>query len=70
MKFDPNASPPCFRSDAETIAKDTRVRMQLVGCRIEANDMVSFSTFSLLFRADWQFAIGTVKKDYLGQIPE
>lgn len=41
MKFDPNASPPCFRSDAETIAKDTKVRMQLVGCRIEANDMVS-----------------------------
>ncbi len=40
MKFDPNASPQCYRSNDEVIAKDTKVRMQIVGCRIEANDIV------------------------------
>ncbi|RXK42084.1 DNA-directed RNA polymerase II subunit rpb7 [Tremella mesenterica] len=53
MKFDPNASPPCYRSADEVIQKDSKVRMQIVGCRIEANDI---------------FAIGTIKKDFLGQI--
>nr|ODO00909.1 DNA-directed RNA polymerase II subunit RPB7 [Cryptococcus depauperatus CBS 7855] len=53
MKFDPSVSPPCFRSNDEVIQKDTKVRIQIVGCRVEANDM---------------FAIGTIKKDYLGQI--
>lgn len=57
MKFDPNASPACYRSASsdEIIQPDTKVRMQLVGCRVEANDI---------------FAIGTIKKDYLGQLPE
>ncbi|GFZ48992.1 RNA polymerase II subunit B7 [Saitozyma sp. JCM 24511] len=55
MRFDPNASPACYRSKDEIIQKDTKVRMQLVGCRVEANDM---------------FAIGTIKKDFLGQIRE
>jgi DNA-directed RNA polymerase II subunit RPB7 len=55
MKFDPNSSPVSYRSENEVIQKDTKVRMQLVGCRVEANDM---------------FAIGTIKKDYLGQMPE
>lgn len=41
MRFDPNASPACYRSKDEIIQKDTKVRMQLVGCRVEANDMVS-----------------------------
>ncbi|OXB37582.1 DNA-directed RNA polymerase II subunit RPB7 [Cryptococcus neoformans] len=53
MKFDPSVSPPCYRSNDEIIQKDTKVRIQIVGCRVEANDM---------------FAIGTIKKDYLGQI--
>ncbi|KAL7423367.1 DNA-directed RNA polymerase II subunit [Cryptotrichosporon argae] len=55
MKFDPHASPPCYRSADEVIQKDTKVRMQVVGCRIEATDI---------------FAIGTIKKDFLGQIRE
>lgn len=55
MKFDPNASPPCYRSADETIQSGSRVRMEIVGCRIEANDI---------------FAIGTIKKDYLGQIQD
>lgn len=41
MKFDPNASPQCYRSNDEVISKDTKVRIQIVGCRIEANDIVS-----------------------------
>ena len=43
MKFDPNASPQCYRSAStdETIQKDTKVRIQIVGCRVEANDIVS-----------------------------
>ncbi|TYJ58188.1 hypothetical protein B9479_001012 [Cryptococcus floricola] len=53
MKFDPSVSPPCYRSNDEVIQKGTKVRIQIVGCRVEANDM---------------FAIGTIKKDYLGQI--
>lgn len=55
MKFDPNASPACYRSADETIQNGSRVRMEIVGCRIEANDI---------------FAIGTIKKDYLGQIQD
>lgn len=55
MKYDPNASPPCYRSSDEVIQKDTRVRLEIVGCRIEANDI---------------FAIGTIKKDFLGQIQD
>ena len=42
MKFDPNASPQCYRSNDEVIQKDTKVRIQIVGCRIEANDIVSW----------------------------
>jgi DNA-directed RNA polymerase subunit E'/Rpb7 len=55
MKFDPNASPQCYRSNDEIIQKDTKVRIQLVGCRMEQNEI---------------FAIGTIKKDFLGQIRE
>ena len=46
MRFDPNASPQCYRSNDEVIQKDTRVRMQIVGCRIESNDIVRLSGFS------------------------
>lgn len=81
MKFDPSVSPPCYRSNDEIIQKDTKVRIQIVGCRVEANDMVSlffyillinlFFFFSCLYhetKRRVQFAIGTIKKDYLGQI--
>lgn len=40
MKFDPNASPQCYRSNDELIQKDTKVRLQLVGCRMEQNEIV------------------------------
>lgn len=68
MKFDPNASPQCYRSNDEIIQKDTKVRIQLVGCRMEQNEIVSSSLWTLVKSADVQFAIGTIKKDFLGQI--
>ena len=43
LKFDPNSSPQCYRSNDEVIQKDTKVRLQIVGCRMEANDIVSSS---------------------------
>jgi DNA-directed RNA polymerase II subunit RPB7 len=55
MKFEPTASPPCFRSGDEVIQKGTKVRMEIVGTRVESNDI---------------FAIGTIKKDYLGEIQQ
>jgi DNA-directed RNA polymerase II subunit RPB7 len=69
MKFDPNASPQCYRSNDEIIQKDTKVRIQLVGCRMEQNEIVSFFVWYRV-TADMQFAIGTIKKDFLGQIRE
>ena len=41
MKFDPNASPQCYRSNDEVIQKDTKVRVELLGCRVEADRIVS-----------------------------
>ena len=94
MKFDPNASPPCYRSKDEIIQKDTKVRIEIVGCRVEATDIVSpgagpmrhpaaaatyikesSSSCSGTQKVAWsadkgQFAIGTIKKDFLGQIRE
>lgn len=72
MKFDPNASPQCYRSNDELIQKDTKVRLQLVGCRMEQNEIVSHFHTRLYSRVfvDCQFAIGTIKKDFLGQIRE
>ena len=46
--FDPNASPPCYRSKDEVIQKDTKVRIEIVGCRVEATDIVSRSVPSRL----------------------
>lgn len=73
MKFDPSVSPPCYRSNDEIIQKDTKVRIQIVGCRVEANDMVSLyhsnrAPVASQTERGVQFAIGTIKKDYLGQI--
>lgn len=57
MKFDPNASPQCYRSNDEIIQKDTKVRIQIVGCRVEANELVSFPPASELpGRAVWDLA--------------
>ena len=82
MKFDPNASPPCYRSKDEVIQKDTKVRIEIVGCRVEATDIVSrpahlgrrsrcrIACEDKRRQLTGQFAIGTIKKDFLGQIRE
>ncbi|KNE94349.1 hypothetical protein PSTG_12251 [Puccinia striiformis f. sp. tritici PST-78] len=48
LKFDPNANPPCFSSDEDqaTIEKGTRIRLKIVGTRVDATEI---------------FAIGTIK---------
>lgn len=53
MKFDPNASPPCYRSKDEVIQKDTKVRIEIVGCRVEATDIVCITPFGLLLLPRW-----------------
>ncbi|KAF7968723.1 hypothetical protein HWV62_29589 [Athelia sp. TMB] len=53
MKFDPNSNPPSFASDEQIIEKNTRVRLKIVGTRVDATEI---------------FAIGTIKEDHLGVI--
>jgi len=55
FKFDPNANPPCFQGDGEKIERDTKVRLRIVGTRIDATEI---------------FAIGTIKEDWMGPIAE
>ncbi|BGO91071.1 hypothetical protein NBRC10512_005836 [Rhodotorula toruloides] len=55
FSFDPNANPPCFASseDTLTIQKGTKIRLKIVGTRVDATEI---------------FAIGTIKEDYLGPL--
>ncbi|KAH8926654.1 hypothetical protein BT69DRAFT_1214975 [Atractiella rhizophila] len=59
LKFDPNSNPPCYSSeeDTQTIAVNTKVRLKIVGVRIDATEITE------------QFGqIGTIKEDFLGPI--
>ncbi|KNZ59626.1 DNA-directed RNA polymerase II subunit rpb7 [Puccinia sorghi] len=51
LKFDPNANPPCFSSDEDqaTIEKGTRIRLKIVGTRVDATEIVSFSPHEFCF---------------------
>uniref|UniRef100_D8Q2A1 DNA-directed RNA polymerase II subunit RPB7 n=1 Tax=Schizophyllum commune (strain H4-8 / FGSC 9210) TaxID=578458 RepID=D8Q2A1_SCHCM len=53
MKFDPNSNPPSFASEDAIIEKNTKVRLKIVGTRVDATEI---------------FAIGTIKEDHLGVI--
>ncbi|KAJ8508398.1 hypothetical protein ONZ45_g9326 [Pleurotus djamor] len=53
MKFDPTSNPPSFASDEQIVEKNTRVRLKIVGTRVDATEI---------------FAIGTIKEDHLGVI--
>ncbi|KAJ3546681.1 hypothetical protein NMY22_g1948 [Coprinellus aureogranulatus] len=53
MRFDPNSNPPSFASEDQIIEKNTRVRLKIVGTRVDATEI---------------FAIGTIKEDHLGVI--
>ncbi|WFD44555.1 DNA-directed RNA polymerase II subunit [Malassezia psittaci] len=50
-KFQPDANPPEFVSATDNIVKGRKVRLRIVGTRVDANEI---------------FAIGTMKEDYLG----
>lgn len=41
MKFDANSNPPSFVSDDQVIQQDTKIRLKIVGCRVDATDIVS-----------------------------
>ena len=48
MKFDPNATPPCFSNTEEQILieRNARVRLKIVGTRVDATEIVgSFIAF-------------------------
>jgi len=61
MVFNSSANPPCFAprnsdedEDENQIQKGTKVRLKIVGTRVDATEI---------------FAIGTIKEDFLGAIP-
>jgi DNA-directed RNA polymerase II subunit RPB7 len=51
MKFDPTSNPPAFVSEDQVIDKSCRVRLKILGLRMDVTEI---------------HAIGTVKEDYLG----
>ncbi|KAJ2912072.1 hypothetical protein MD484_g8340, partial [Candolleomyces efflorescens] len=53
MKYDPNSNPPSYASEDQIIEKDTKVRLQIVGTRVDTTEI---------------FAIGSIKEDHLGVI--
>ncbi|KAG8760159.1 DNA-directed RNA polymerase II subunit [Serendipita sp. 396] len=53
MKFDANAAVPSFASHDQVIEKDTKVRLKVVGTRVDQTEI---------------FAIATIKEDHLGVI--
>jgi len=57
MKFDPNSNPASFvgEEDQLTIQQGTKVRVKIVGTRVDATEI---------------FAIGTIKEDFLGAIDD
>jgi hypothetical protein len=46
MKFDPNSNPPCFNNPEEqvSIERNARVRLKIVGTRVDATEIVSEDT--------------------------
>lgn len=50
-KWQPESNPPEFVSGADRLVKGRKVRIKIVGTRVDANEI---------------FAIGTMKEDYLG----
>lgn len=50
MTFCPNGNPPCYRSKEEevVIAAGDKIRLKIVGTRVDATGIVSFYRFKLL----------------------
>ncbi|KAJ3718390.1 RNA polymerase Rpb7 [Lentinula raphanica] len=53
MKFEPNSNPPSFASEQQIIEKDTKIRLKIVGTRVDATEI---------------FAIGTINEEHLGVV--
>ncbi|KAJ4489623.1 RNA polymerase Rpb7 [Lentinula edodes] len=53
MKFEPNSNPPSFASEQQIIEKNTKIRLKIVGTRVDATEI---------------FAIGTVNEEHLGVV--
>jgi DNA-directed RNA polymerase subunit E'/Rpb7 len=84
FKFQPEANPPAFTSSAtgESIRRGSRIRLRIVGVRGEQSDFVSLhqhcqercaQSYRLIFLCyigPDQFAIGSIKGDYLGPMEE
>ena len=39
MRFDPNLNPPAYVSEDQTIEKGSRVRLKIVGTRVDVGEM-------------------------------
>ena len=62
-RIHPNSPPPqtyVRRPSQQNLVKGRRVRVRIVGTRVDANEIVCAS------HSPTQFAIGTMKEDYLG----
>lgn len=80
MQFCPNGNPPCYKSKEEdvVIAAEDKIRLKIVGTRVDATGIVSYSALHcsvrpclknvLFFSFCLQFAIGTLMDDYLGLV--
>ncbi|ORY81902.1 DNA-directed RNA polymerase II subunit RPB7 [Protomyces lactucae-debilis] len=53
LKFEPTANPPNYSGDDMQVERGSKVRLKLVGTRVDATEI---------------FAIGTMKEDYLGAL--
>lgn len=55
LEFDPNLTPPCYRTaDSETLIQTgDPIRLRVIGTRVDANDI---------------FAVGSLMDDYLGLV--
>lgn len=67
-KFLQNSNPPEFASTEASITPGSKVRLRILGLRAEASDIVciSLAIAVLLTTLAVQFAIGTMKEDFLG----
>lgn len=75
MQFCPNGNPPCYKSQEEdvVIAAEDKIRLKIVGTRVDATGIVRFKRLISLIRYcycvfHFQFAIGTLMDDYLGLV--
>jgi DNA-directed RNA polymerase II subunit RPB7 len=73
-KFVADSNPPEFASPEASLTPGSKVRLRIVGTRVDANEIVSSrsarrcSWMSNADVLDFQFAIGTMKEDFLGPI--